>query len=240
MMGKIKKAEVKKAKGVYIPDGVKKQMATYYDKKFPYKAIAKWAHPLTNQEISIRHNDSTIRNIYLESETELKRLFCYPQPIERAEIGEYEGLGRAWTFDVDDYKPCEAHDKKEICATCWDTQMVPKISILVNHIKKNYGFEKVVCCFSGGRSVQIWVRDEVAQVYSKEQRLQVYHKLPIKIDEGCFTTMNMTLRMPFTIHPTTFRLCIPFDANKCLAKDVFIDFRHVTKAQMDEAIKQLG
>jgi DNA primase catalytic subunit len=223
---------------------------TYYKEVYPYEQVANWLAPLGSRELSVTRNGFQTRNRFAANARELEWLLRFPTPCQRADWGplvdeEGQPVAREFTIDLDDYTPCAqcAAQPKNICAACWDSQMAAKAARMVSYLHQEWRCERVGTFFSGGRSLQVVVRDEGMRIASKEQRFKMKTRLEtdlrVTADKGAATIVNHLLRLPFTVNPLTRRICIPIDPHKCTAEKAFLFVQDATPEVVGELSKLL-
>lgn len=94
---------------------------------------------------------------------------------------------------------------------------------LNNILKNTLGYEKLFFTFSGSKGVHCWVCDEHVMQYSVEERKDVvelifskypYLKKDATLDIRPTTDMGHLIKLPFSVHPITAKICIPIDIDK--------------------------
>ena len=83
--------------------------------------------------------------------------------------------------DYDDVRTC--CQGKKICSLCWKLLKVA-MDIITVTLKEDFGFEKFMYVFSGGRGVHIWVCDRRARKLKDSARKAIVDYLELVTGNG--------------------------------------------------------
>lgn len=107
-------------------------------------------------------------------------------------------------------RSCKCKDR-ECCDICWvEIGRKPLLECL-KFCKEVMGFEKVLPLFSGGRGFWIIISDERVFNWDQEARKVFAQKVPAFIDKKVTISSNHLMKVPYTQHIRTKKLCVPID-----------------------------
>lgn len=117
-------------------------------------------------------------------------------------------------FDIDAHdftRDCKC-SPKEVCNECWQSHIVPAIDRVFT-ICRQYGFEKILAFFSGGRGVHIYVTDKYVWKLDRDQKLMIYNRIiadgVTKLDTAVLFEAGHLTKVPLLPHKRTGYMCIP-------------------------------
>lgn len=154
----------------------------YYENLYPFELIYRWLTyndtiPFIHRELSFEYeNGSVQRYVKFRSADEMKARMTslMEEPPRKVDAGAiWTGIPakdsknvrpsqREFIFDFDmndydDVRTCCIG--KTTCIKCWKFMLVAK-DVLTQTLNEDFGFEKFMFVFSGGRGLHIWVCDE--------------------------------------------------------------------------------
>ena len=96
-----------------------------------------------------------------------------PPPQPSVSITKLRWLGRELVFDLDltdydDVRTC-GKGKEHVCPRCWRIAQ-DAILFVIETLEEDFGFEKIVCLFSGRRGFHVWVLDDIAKEFDEITR----------------------------------------------------------------------
>jgi len=200
----------------------------YYDRVFPAAAMCRWlgygtaqladtgARLLQRREFSFTTGDDVyIRYLSYENEAGLKKdllaklphkidigaIFSAP-PSDHKKYKLFEPKQRELIIDIDltDYDFLEVDVKRlETCDRCWPL-MALAMRVLERALREDFGFEHILCVYSGRRGIHLWVCDARARRMSNEVRGAVADYLGPVLAPA---TGRLAIRTP--MHPSLAR-----------------------------------
>ncbi|KAK1347583.1 hypothetical protein LUQ84_3476 [Hamiltosporidium tvaerminnensis] len=156
----------------------------FYENIFPLERIFQWLKIDEKREISFTlQNGMYLRYLNFKSKEELltKILSTVPVKIDFGAVyanrlrkgTECIPVEKELVFDIDltDYKRtcCTG---RNTCETCF-VLVKSAIKLLNYSLKEEFGFEKVLFVFSGGRGIHCWVSDDNARSLNNSERQSV-------------------------------------------------------------------
>ncbi len=164
-------------------------LKAYYETEFSLKEYEQVVarQPYGNREFGfLLPNNVFIRNRSFQSKELLLEYFrinaplsayagaVYDQPLSpslRIQDAEWVGHELVFDLDINEYdlvRVCGCKGR-EYCQQCWGL-IQEAAEIMDETLKEDFGYEKRIWVFTGGRGLHCWIRDEKAFYYTPRQR----------------------------------------------------------------------
>lgn len=113
--------------------------------------------------------------------------------------------------DYDDVRGCCSGPR--MCGECWPL-VDAAAAELDERLGREFGFEARLWVFSGRRGAHCWVGGARAERLSEEVRAALCAVLSsetVRLDAEVTRQWRHLLKVPFSLHPATGRVCVPFE-----------------------------